>query len=98
MPAAVPAATVPAAEASYVPAPAKAAQMATAKRLVMPSAIVMVLPIMLVPENRRVTSTIERKSIRVRGVAIAWIAIVAISRFATSACHAAEHYRYQRCL
>jgi len=81
---------VPAAEASDVPAAAKAARMATAKRLVMPFAIVMVLPIMVVPEIRPVASCIERKSIRVGGVAIARIAIVAISRFATSARHAAE--------
>jgi hypothetical protein len=81
---------VPTAEASHVPAAAKAARMATAKRLVMPFAIVMVLPIMVVPEIRPVASSIERKSIRVGGVAIARIAIVAISRFATSARHAAE--------
>ena len=89
MPAAVATATVPAAEASYVPA-AKAARMATAKRLMMSFAIVMVLPGMMVSENGRVASSIQRKSIRVGGVAIARIAIVAISRFATSARHGAE--------
>ncbi len=48
----MPAAAVATAEASHVSAPAKAARMATAKRLVMPSAIVMVLPGMVVDENR----------------------------------------------
>jgi hypothetical protein len=86
----VPAPAVPARETSHVPAAAEAARMATAKRLVMPSAIVMVLPIVVVPESRRVTSAIERQSIRVGGVAIAWIAIGAISRFAASAYPAAE--------
>jgi hypothetical protein len=89
MSAAVATAAVSTAEASHVPA-AKAARMAIAKRLVMPFAIVMVLPIMVVPEIRPVASSIERKSIRVGGVAIAPIAIVAISRFATSARRAAE--------
>jgi hypothetical protein len=86
---AVATAAVPAPETSHVPA-AKAARMATAKRLVMPFAIVMVLPIVVVSEIRRVTSTIERQSIRVGGVAIARIAIGAISRFATSAYPAEE--------
>jgi hypothetical protein len=89
MSAAVATAAVSTAEASHVPA-AKAARMAIAKRLVMPFAIVMVLPIMVVPEIRPVASSIERKSIRVGGVAVAWMAIVAISRFATSARHAGE--------
>jgi hypothetical protein len=89
MSAAVATAAVSTAEASHVSA-AKAARMAIAKRLVMPFAIVMVLPIMVVPEIRPVASSIERKSIRVGGVAIAWMAIVAISRFATSARHAGE--------
>jgi hypothetical protein len=52
MSAAVATAAVTTAEASHVSAPAKAARMATAKRLVMPSAIVMVLPGMVVDENR----------------------------------------------
>jgi len=52
MPAAVTTATVPtAAEASEVSA-AKTARMATAKRLVMSHDEVMVLPVMVVPENR----------------------------------------------
>ena len=52
MSSAVATAAVTTAEASHVSAPAKAARMATAKRLVMPSAIVMVLPGMVVDENR----------------------------------------------
>jgi hypothetical protein len=45
-------AAVTTAEASHVPAAAKAARMATAKRLMMAAAKVMVLPRMVVDENR----------------------------------------------
>jgi hypothetical protein len=69
------AAAVATSEASHVP-PAKAAWMA---------AKVMFLPGMVVGESRPVPSSIDRPSIGVGSVAIAWIVIGAISRSATSA-------------
>jgi hypothetical protein len=79
------------AEASNVPTAAKAAPMATVKeRLVMSSANVMFLPRMTVGESRGIAPSVNRPSIRVGGVAIAWIVVVAISRCPTSAHPATE--------
>src|ERR1700688_3914477 len=72
-------------KASFMPA-AKAARVGedavAAERIVM-SGSVMVLPIMMVPEIGLIVAS-TKISVRVRRVAIAWISIVVISRFAAS--------------
>jgi hypothetical protein len=74
-----------AAVTSEVPATAKATHMAAAKSRVMPFAKVMVFPGMVDGETRRIATRVVWPSVGIGGIAIAWIAIVAISRFATSA-------------
>jgi hypothetical protein len=76
---------MPTAKASFMTA-AKAARVSkaavAAERIVM-SGSVMVLPIMMVPEIGLIVAS-TKISVRVRRVAIPWIAIVVISRFAAS--------------
>jgi hypothetical protein len=90
------------ATASHMPS-AKAATVATAKAARVRAAesawmaeSVMVLPGIVIGEIRPVPSSIDRPSIGVGSVAIAWIAVVAIARFATSARREAEQAQYQR--
>jgi hypothetical protein len=79
---------MPATEASAVPAAKATTSMGkaavTAERIVM-SIAVMVFPIMVVSEIGFIVVATE-KTVRVGRVAIARIAIVVISRFATSTC------------
>jgi hypothetical protein len=82
----MPAASMATAEPSPVTTAAESSPVTTteaspvtaSKRFVMPIANMMVLPGMVDNETWRVASSIDRPSVRVGGVAIAWFAIVTI--------------------